>query len=438
MPQVAELVQRIYDGLNHNPDLAQYKASVIRRFNDAYEEVNDSADWHFLQRVVEVQIRATRTGSAANTVTYSSANRRRITASGGTAFFPDMEGQTYVHPEGGEFVIGRVDLTAPGFLFLTTPIPTIGLTTSAGWSIRFDRYAVPEDCAEVLGIVSRRDDLGRIAFLDRRTEEKDYLDRDSTGDPTISVEDDWLNSRAPPRAPILANNAGVGNLRASTEYEYVYCFLYEGRESPPSPAASIITGAGANRAVDISGLEDTSWNDLGVPLEARRDKVIYRRDVTATEPWERVAIITVGTTITFTDSVLLPVGTDVNPTGDREGLREFREAGPREHLRLWFTPDLDKLVSFRYRRRPRRLQADSDVPEWPTPYHRVLVDLVLADVLDSHGLTAEAERKLGRAQVKLRRMVARYTTKTDREWRFRRFDRDVARRTNYGRPSIAP
>lgn len=439
MAQLKEIVQRVYDRVRHNPDIPEDKDAIIRMANDEYDAVNDSALWLFLQTTTDLQLRKTVEGSAANTVVYSSVNRRSIAAGGGTTFRADMAGQIYVHPEDSkDYRVGNViagGVADGATLYLTTPIPTVGITTKAGWKLRYDRYPVPEDCSEVLGIVSRADDFGRLVFIDRKREELSYLDKDSTGDPLITIEDDWTTDRAPASAPTVAASGVSGDLLASTLYEYCYTLYYEGRESPPSPVASVTTGSGGSRRVDVSGLEDTTWDDgASLNLETRREKWLYRRDVTNRGPWQRVAKITAGATTTFTDSALVPAGSDVNASGDIAGLVPLREAGPREHLRLWFTPDTDKLVQVRYLMRPRRLAADADVPVWPTQYHRALVDLVLAAVLESHGDDAAGARARARGEKLIRQMAARHLTRTDRPLRLGRWDRRLAirRYSNYG------
>lgn len=444
-----DIVQRTYDRIGHNPNLEEYRASVMRRLGDVYDEVNDSALWLFLQATANLQIRASVVGTATPAwpgAIDAAVNRRLVNLGvvpgrGATAEWAGAVFETTgSSSDGVQYTIGRV--TTASQFYLSTPysnVPPFNLDTN--WRVTFPRYPVPADCSEVLGITSRGDDQGRLTFIDRKKEELAYLDADSSGEPAISIEDDWRNDRAPPRAPTLVNNAGVGTLAASTEYEYCYTFIYEGRESPPSPTASITTGAGANRSVDLSGLEDTSWDDPTGPsnLETRRGKRIYRRDLTNRGPWQAVGQVDTSTSTTFSDTVLVPTSLEVNVSGDVAGLGTLLEAGPREHLRLWFTPDTDKILTVRYHRRPRRLVAASDVPEWPVAYHKALVDLVMADIFRSAGLSGDAERCEKRAEKVVQRMAAKHLTRTDRPYRFGRWDRELLRRryANYGPPSIS-
>ena len=73
---VAEIRQRIFDQMDFSPNIQQYKDSVVRRINDHYQRISDSAHWLFLQTETDMQIRANISGtgeavSADNTVFFS-------------------------------------------------------------------------------------------------------------------------------------------------------------------------------------------------------------------------------------------------------------------------------------------------------------------------------------------------------------------------------
>ena len=65
---VAEIRQRIFDQMDYNPDLQQYRDSVVRRMSDQYQAINDSAHWLFLQTEKELQLRAKVSGSSTVSV----------------------------------------------------------------------------------------------------------------------------------------------------------------------------------------------------------------------------------------------------------------------------------------------------------------------------------------------------------------------------------
>jgi hypothetical protein len=54
---VSEIRQRIFDQMDYFPDLQQYRDSVVRRMNDRYQELCDSAHWLFLQKEREITLR---------------------------------------------------------------------------------------------------------------------------------------------------------------------------------------------------------------------------------------------------------------------------------------------------------------------------------------------------------------------------------------------
>mgnify|MGYP005839414649 CR=1 FL=1 len=62
---VEQIRQRIFDQLDYFPDLQQYRDSIVRRMNDRYQEVNDTAHWLFFQKEQNLQLRKTVTGSSA-------------------------------------------------------------------------------------------------------------------------------------------------------------------------------------------------------------------------------------------------------------------------------------------------------------------------------------------------------------------------------------
>ena len=82
---VSEIRQRIFDQMDYFPDLQQYRDSVVRRMNDRYQELCDSAHWLFMQKEREITVRAAVEGSSDDSigikVTSSSNPRKVITTS---------------------------------------------------------------------------------------------------------------------------------------------------------------------------------------------------------------------------------------------------------------------------------------------------------------------------------------------------------------------
>ena len=301
---VKEIRQRIYDQMDFNPDIQQYRDSVVRRINDHYQRISDSAHWLFLQTETNMQVRANISGtgeavSASNTVFFrvNSSNIREIqtygdntlstsvyfgssapAASSTLKFTLEMEGQTLVDEDKNEYRIVRIRPNAanPGTIqemYIEPLFPSELALPNNGWAksfnaditdftIRFDRYPLPADCIEVLGVVDRADDRGRLLQIERRREEFAYLDRDNSGEPAVIIEDDSIIDEPPVNLPTAtAGSSGTsGNsLESSTEYEYKYTIYSEGRESPPSLTVSVTTSSSSTTitpSVELANLDN--------------------------------------------------------------------------------------------------------------------------------------------------------------------------------------
>ena len=125
---------------------------------------------------------------------------------------------------------------------------------------------------------------------------------------------------------------------------------------------------------------------------------------------------------------------------DYDHVRYHQYHGPRQYIRLWPTASSAVTLTMRYLRRPRRLQADSDEPEWPVQYHRILIDRTLQDLFSQIGDHNAAKIHRQRAEEWLLQMRKRYLTRTIRRHRLGRWDRasrrDVWSR-NFGDPSMS-
>ena len=109
---VSEIRQRIFDQMDYFPDLQQYRDSVVRRMNDRYQELCDSAHWLFLQKEREITIRKEVTGDADNSVflkVTESLNPRKVNTSNAFTCSLQMEGQILTNTTTSkEFKILRV------------------------------------------------------------------------------------------------------------------------------------------------------------------------------------------------------------------------------------------------------------------------------------------------------------------------------------------
>ena len=470
---VAEIRQRIFDQMDYFPDLQQYRDSVVRRMNDRrindhYQRISDSAHWLFLQTETDMQIRANISGtgeavSADNTVFFqvNDSNKRQIltpntsihysgsapTAASTLRFTLQMEGQTLVDESSNEYRIVRIKPNTSDAslseMFIEPLFPSVEAVPNDGWAkstnaditnftIRFDRYPLPADCIEVLGVVDRDDDRGRLLQIDRKREEFAFLDRDNQGEPFVLIEDDSIIDEPPLNAPTAtAGIAGTpGNvLKSATEYEYKYTIYSEGRESPCSEAVSVTTGS-TTPSVALSNLDNTGWFAANPPsyFDSGKIKIIYRRDKTNNGQWLMVGTVA-STTTTFTDNELVPSSSFeyLNSTtykfNTNSEVRRFNDPGPRQYVRVWYSAGSDRKLSIRYHKRPRDLVSDTDTPIWPRQYHHLLIYATLEDMFLQMQETTQAGIFRARAEALLVQMRRRYLSRDDQRKRFMRFDR---------------
>ena len=430
--RLGDIVQRVYDDLQYNPVLAAYRNSVARLVGEEYLGLSAEAPWLFLHADVPLSLYATVSGSAAATVSILTSNARLVIGVG-TAFASHYEGQTFRDDNGAEVNIGAVESATRMYLVEPTPGFSSSKVGVSNWSVRFHRYALPANCVDIFGFTSRDDDQGRLTFIDRRREEVAYMDRDPTGTSTVVIQDDSVFDRPPLVAPSAAGAAtgGGSNLPVGRVYEYRYSFLYEGRESPPSPVSAQVTMGALQDSVVVSGLEDTRWRDLvlgGDNLETFRQKVVYRRDVTNVTRWDRVAVVASGLT-SYTDSFLLPSYAE-----HFHDILTLGEHVPREYIRVWYTAVANRTVRLRYLRRPSPLVADADVPDWPAEYHMLLVYGTLAKMHMRYGNASSAQVYQRERNDWVGRMRKRWLSKTDNTPVRKGFDANFQQYYHYGTP----
>ena len=429
-----ELREEINSALDYNPSLAAYKSQVERVVNRHYLQCSSQYQWLFMQEKRDFNIKATVSGSATSQVTIASGNLRLVTLSAGTGVFvPEMEGQTFVAPDGTEVSIVRVASTTT--LYLASAVTSAA--GSANWSVRFDRYALPKDCVEVLGVMSRTDDRGRLMFVNMRKEEEQFLDIDQTGDPIVMIEEESNEFQRPPDQTIkLPVRSGPTNsLKRNTTYQYCYTIVSEGIESAPS-LVSEATTSGTDRSIRLEEIEDLRWSSDGVTFnDSGKRKYVYRRDKTNGTRWILIAVLDAATTLYDDETILPNAATSGTNTYDFDQVTNLFDAGPRQFVRLWWTAQSDLELEIRYAQRPRRLSADYDVPAWPVQYHHYLVYKPLEDICLQHGMTTQGQLYGRRAEELLKRMKQKYLSRSNRMFRRRGFDKDLMQVERYGIPT---
>ena len=461
---VSQIRQRIFDQMDYNPDIQQYRDSVVRRINDQYDRLCDMAHWLFLQKEKTIQLRANITGSSTLYLRVDSSNFRRvvsITSSGvysslggsigsnpstysTLTFTAEMEGQTLIDEDSNEYKIVRVRTANEMFIepTITSDAPALGwkkstATDITSFTIRFDRYALPDDCIEVLGIVDREDDRGRIPNVDRKRVEIAYLDRDNSGEPLVSIEDEAFIDESPINTPTATEGTtGTSTLVGGNIYEYMYTIQREGRESPPSSVVQITLSSTGTEVV-LSNFDDTRWFNNANFDDSGILKLIYRRDVTNNGRWLMVSTLPAGTT-TYTDKYLMPTNasttnfefaqkTEYTYSTQRDVIK-YQDPGPRQYLRFWYVPSEDRILHLRYHRRPRPLVADTDSPEIPRQYHMILVYLTLEDLFMQLQEQNQGTIFRVRGDDMIRQMRKRYLSRDDARKRFARWDHPTRHR----------
>jgi len=482
-----ELREEINAQLDYNPDLKQYRDIVSRVINRHYLQISSQYPWLFMQNKENLTLKpdvAAATASDSGSTLYlqrHSTNQRYVefyeASTGGSAVTDaaflnksTTDGQTLVVTISGtehEYLItqsfGLTDALHIEPLAGSDELPlALFSTRSADWKIEYRKYPLPRDCVEILGVNSRDDDKGRLIFIDSKKEELLYLDRDNTGDSVVLVEEMASSDPPPPAAPIvklsttpegLISSASSRNILNVPAVEYCYTFLYAGRESAPSPVVTFTladhdpTGSTPYR-VDLRGLINSTWRPTPSDKTRRstgRRKRIYRRiPLTTSKPrfatdhlygvWVHVEDVDSGDT-SYTDDGRL---TDM-PDGDIfKQAYSLSEPGPRQYIRAYRTPNVEKKVEVRYAVRPTRMSADGDQPLWPGQYHHLLVYKVLEDLCLMHGMNAQAGIYERRALELLKRMKDKYLSRTDRPYIRGSFERSLfsyRHRERWGVPS---
>jgi len=453
---VAEIRQRIFDQMDYFPDLQQYRDSVVRRMNDRYQELCDSAHWLFLQKERQITVRKKITGDsndATTSITVNTSNKRKVS----TSFNPtlEMEGQTLINTKDGvntRFVIVRIEVSGSGgTIYLDKDWDGQFATALYTYEITFQRFALPDDCIEVLGYVDRDADRGKLLFVGRRREEFAYLDADNSGDPSTVIEDEHIIDE-PPISTLTAvarpasNVLPGGHLPNNTTYEYKYTIYREGRQSPPSNSVQVTTSATGYVEIFLSGFDNTGFFESSAAsvvtrLESGMDKLIYRRDVTNDGKWMLVGSLG-STSGTFIDKQVFHQGTTFStffnvPSrfSNTTELIRWSDPGPRQYVRFYYTPSSDKNIHIRYHYRPPDLVADNDAPALPRQYHILLVYMTLQDMFLQMQDTIQSglfERRAEQVKVQMRR---RYLARDDERKKFERWDRRHGGR-NRGIPSL--
>lgn len=384
--QLANLRDEIENELRWAPSAAAHKSDLTRTINGVYQALLSEQKWSFLEHHTDLPTSIDRTFTAA-TVTNGSH-----LVTGLTSLATTIVGHTFIGPDGAENIVtGRPGLTS---LKLLTAYAGATVVGTASCSLKFFRYLLPQECSEVLGLMSRDNDQGEIPLVDRSSERHLMLNDDETGSPSAYLLDDSLERRTPRKAMAIVGDAAGSTLVVGTTYRYFYAYNYAGTYSSPSAIVELAPTAGL-RSLALSAIETSTAND-------GRIKKLYRDDG---DGIFRYIADVAETASTYTDS-----GT----AADEDIV--WDDLGPYRSVRLWPRPSAATTFELRYLRRPRRLQHDNDSPYLPPEFHRILVHLALVDICTRFQAHEMARLHQKRADEMKNLMRRRYLSSSGQRW----------------------
>lgn len=393
--------------MDHAPNVKAIDVRDMRvdALNRAYLPICEDFDWLFLQTEVDFNIYKDISSTVTGTTIAVTNNSYFCTLS--AAFETSLavlRASFTGHPITFTAALGSVQTTytirswiSTTEFFLTTAYAGTTGTIST-WSIAIRRTYLPVDCARALGFIDREDGLGRMVILDRRREEL-FMSTQSTTAGTVywMVDDDNEFDRAPDTGLILTDDTTGGTVEADSVLEYCYTFTAEGRESPPSVPMRITTSAAASHQITLASFEQNTDPDLGVALGYELS--FYRRQIS------KGGVYNFGRWLLWNfraANVIVPATTtdDGSPAPSLLASSALVFQNGRKWMRSKWVPGTAVILTatdsehytrrLRYLRRPRRLVADSDVPELPgETYHDLLVYGAAIDLGQQHGVSQD-------------------------------------------------
>ena len=410
---LSDLVEEVNSLIDHNPNITTHTNHIVRLLNRHYESVCSQHPWRFLQKRLTKTLLADVSGTTANTVTVVQ-NNNTVNATGSTTFDRVYEGMIFKGPDNIEMPITGVN-NALNQMYLATNYVGASTANTASWSITMDKVFFPKDMVDFLGVTTRSEFTNgasdrRLTYVDPRREEEYLLDWTTSGDVTMVLDREGTDVDIQDMVIILSLTSDSSTLAVGQTFEYCATLEYSGMESPPTKPVQITTTTG-NATVRITFANPPGTHNI------RHRKNIYRRNVTSSTPWERIAT---------EDSVGSAAAATTTATHDDGGKRgdpaiHLYYQMPREVLQIYKKPATDTTIEIRYHKRPYRLTGDTDAPLIPPQYHMILVYMVLNDLYTQYGMGNLAQLYKARADEKIIDMQRKYLDRTDRVHRRRVF-----------------
>lgn len=395
LQELREMVGSIVD---YDPDVQTYRDEVTRVVNELYLDFFTDKPWMFAIKSSEISVYKdiTKTGNMT-----AGSNEFTTTAN------PDWINGAIVEisnstADDGEYEILKVGPSTKVFLngFTASNTEVVTLTFK-------QRYVdMPQDCAEVIAVGLRnptQTPTTAFDYLPRFRDEEYGLLLSSTGQPTDWLLHDDETVLPPVLAPTIADGGGAGGFTGETHAKYT--FIYQNRESSPSPD-SVVTVA-ASRSIAVSGVQNTG-------ADSGYTKRVYIRTA-ETKAYYHVAEADMAETALGPLAVTLP--TQYLISQDR--LPE--NSGHYKRIRLYPRQDTDYLVSLRYIYQPPRLIEDSDTPEFPPSHHRYLVYRACQELFVKHDNLSHSEVYKRKADIELLRLENNYLSAGAGSWEMQSF-----------------
>jgi len=366
-----------------------YRDNVARIVNSIYLELMAAHPWRFLQMKEDFLVYETVTGTCRPT-----NNSFLIDA----LSVPPIEGwvgHTFIC-EDNEYEI--TDVNIPAAQLSIRPIYSTGGGAGTAFSIEFRRYALPVDSAQTLGFMSRSDDDGEVFAISNANEKNLVLNYDDFGRPVAFLQEPERTERAP-RVPMVGVPyiPGAPGLPNSTAYRYFYTYYVAGRESGRSNIVEVTTAAAGNTGVLLTNIEASAGN-TGIK------KLLYRED--RRDGIFRLLDVLDETDVNYQDND--------SPAPDEDEV--FYDKNGRHYVRFWPVPDEDYTFELRFQRQPRRLQHDTDVPEFPAQFHILLVHGAVMRLAATHEGTTLTRFHDKKYQEILRHMRRKEISTTAERW----------------------
>jgi hypothetical protein len=434
---LGQIRQEIADALSFDPTSSTYDESVIRRVNNVYRQLCSSDPWDFLQKTVVYPVMPDMLGQGTDPlVAWTMGSAKADVALFGLGYnYLALEGAIATDPAGFRHNIGTISFE-PGGTFIRT-WQNSQVTASAPAELEFQRWRLPADCVDVLGIVNRENQYGPLRAVTEWEEQRYPLYTDQRGTPLAYVLENQVTQeyrtvneygplnnaqlgtefgqkqyvRPPDVRDVTLTSIAVGDLVPGVTYEYMLTWVAGGIETGPSHTLE-------HTATDV-GVRFTNLPVIGQPPIADwgANKVLYRRrrpamNDTPNEPyggWYRLLNQGDGAASGF-----LGLWSDATTTDD--GLIEqmldqrYYEPLPAHYFRLYPKPDRVLNLSIRYHYLPPLLEEDRDIPAIPQEFHSILVHLVVEQIAAQADGTALATHHAKLSASLIEKMRRRYLT----------------------------